>query len=258
MTSEYLKQSRSLEEIYALIDKNRVVAAKAAQAKFHNDIETAMAAIASIGAIAAARVHADSRVASAKVLINAELAATRLLAQAEVQASQCANELLTKPREVVEAALLEIGKQTSLSLIGSAKASVEAIQKDAEVAMKVLRETGAIAIREIQTLAANVSEQTRHAAELAAEKLKEYRKQAHTPQEVTSDDEDLAQIIIKAAEHASVQLQDATKASLAKINATTDEACAAVHEAALTAEKKIHDSQERALERLKETLQGHL
>src|SRR5579863_9674423 len=131
MTSDYLKRTRSLEEIYALIDKNRVDAAKAAQTKFHNDMETAISAIASIGAIASARVQADSRVASAKVLINAELAATRLLAEAEMQASRCANEALTKPREVVEAALLEIGKNTTLQLILSATESVANIQRDA-------------------------------------------------------------------------------------------------------------------------------
>jgi len=63
MTSDHQKQFRSLDEIYALIDKNRVDAAKAAQAKFQNDMEGAIAAIASIGAIASARVQADSRAA---------------------------------------------------------------------------------------------------------------------------------------------------------------------------------------------------
>jgi hypothetical protein len=258
MTSDYQKPPRSLDEIYELIDRNRVDAAKAAQAKFHNDMEGAIAAIASIGAIASARVQADSRVASAKVLINAELAATRLLAEAEVQASKCAEQALTKPREVVEAALLDIGKQTSLRLIATAKESVDKIHQDAEAAMKILRETGAIAIREIQTLAANVTEQTRHDAEVAAEKLKEYRKELHTADEATSKGEVLAQIVVNATEQASVKLQEAIKATLANINAVTDEACAAVHEAALAAEKKILDGRERALARLKETLQAHL
>jgi hypothetical protein len=258
MTSDYLKRTRSLDEIYALIDTNRVDAANAAQAKFHNDMEAAIAAIASIGAIAGARVQADSRVASARVLINAELAATRLLAEAEVQASKCANEALTKPREVVQAALLEIGKNTTMQLILTATESVGKIQRDAELAIKVLRETGAIAIQEVQALAANVTEQTMRAAELAAEKLKEYRKKAHTADEATSDGEDLAHIVIKAAERASVQLKEAIKTTLAGINATTDAACAAVYEAAFAAEKKILDGQERASARLKEALQAHL
>ena len=60
-------QSSSLDEIYTLIDKNRVDAARAAQTKFHSEMETAIAAIASIGSIAGARVLADSRVASARV-----------------------------------------------------------------------------------------------------------------------------------------------------------------------------------------------
>jgi len=40
-------QSSSLDEIYTLIDKNRVDAARAAQTKFHSEMETAIAAIAS-------------------------------------------------------------------------------------------------------------------------------------------------------------------------------------------------------------------
>src|SRR5689334_1874869 len=119
-------RSACLEDVYALIDQNRADAAKVAQTKFHHEMETAIAAIASIGSIAGARVLADSRVASANVLINAELAASRLLAEAEIQASKAAG--LTKPRDAVEAALLDIGKQTSLQLITSAKQSVEKIQ----------------------------------------------------------------------------------------------------------------------------------
>jgi len=254
LTSDYLKHSRSLDEVYALIDENRGAAAKAAQARFHGAVETAMAAIISIGSIASARVQADSRVASANVLIKAELAATRLLGEAELQASQCIHEILTKPRDVIETALLEMGKQTSLQLVATAKESVEKIHRDAEAAIKVLRETGTIAIREVQALAAKVAEQTRHDAELAAEKLREYRKSARTPDQATCEGEDVAQIVIKAAEEASVNLQDAIKTTLARINAITDEACAAVQEAALAAEKKILDGQDRALARLQETL----
>jgi hypothetical protein len=191
-------------------------------------------------------------------LINAELAATRLLAEAEVQASKCTHEALTKPKEVVEATLLELGKNTSLRLIATAKESVETIQRDAETAIKVLRETGAIAIREVQALAANVAEQTRQNAELAAEKLREYRKSTPTPDEAICEGEDVAQIIIDAAREASANLKESIKAILANINAITDEACRAVHGAALAAEKKILDGRERALARLKGALKSHL
>lgn len=258
MTSDYLKGSRNLEEVYALIDENRVAAAKAAHAKFHNDMEAAIATIVSIGSIASARVMADSRVASAKVLINAELTASRLLAEAQTQASKYANEVLTKPKEVVEAALLEIGRNTTEKLVASAKESVEKIQADAEDAIKVLRDTGAIAIREIQTLATDAAEQTKRDAELAAEKLSEYRKSARAPHEAAADEESVAQIVIKAAQEASLQLQETMKVTLAKINEITDGACMALHEAALAAEKKIYEGRELALARLEEALQAHL
>ena len=89
---------------------------------------------------------------------------------------------------------------------------------------------------------------------MAAEKLKEYRKQAHSPDQASADGEDLAQLVRTAAEDASSQLAQAIKTALAGINATTDAACAAVHDAALAAEAKILEGQERASARLKETL----
>ena len=258
VTSDYLKRTRSLDEVYAHIDKNRVEAAKIAQARFHNDMEAAIATIASIGSIASARVQADSRVASANVLIDAELAASRLLAEAEIQASNCAKDLLTKPEEVVAAALLEIGKHATQHLVISARESVEKIQRDAETAIKVLRETSAIAMREVQALADSVTEQTRRDAELAAAKLAEYRKQSRTLDEAVSEGEDLAKTVLQAAEEASAQLRSAIETTLNEINTITDNACAAVHEAAAEAKRKVEEGRERASLRLKETLKSFM
>ena len=155
MTNDHLNRLRNLDELYAHIDKDRGEAAKAAHVKFHNDMEAAIATIASIGSIAGARVLADSRVASANVLINAELAATRL-------------------------------------------------------------------------------------------------------DEAASQGEDVAKIIIEAAQEASFKLQEAIKATLSKINKVTNEACSVVDDAARVAEKKIQEGHERALVRLREALQAHL
>jgi uncharacterized protein YijF (DUF1287 family) len=257
MGDDHHKRSGSLQEIYALIDRSRLDAAKAAEAKFHTEIEAAISAIASISSIAGARVLADSRVASANVLINAELAATRLLADAEMQASRAASEILTKPKEAVQASLREIGRQTSLHLATSAQQSVEKIQQDAEAAIQLLRETSAIAIREIQTLAITVVEQTKHDAASAAQKLKEYRRTAHSMSDATSEGEDAADIVIKAAEDASIQLQSTMKNTLAQITRIADEACSLVREAALVAERKIKEGLEKALLRLKDALKPY-
>ena len=117
---------------------------------------------------------------------------------------------------------------------------------------------GAIAIREIQTLAADVTKQMKRDSELAAEKLKEYRKRAHAVDDAASQAEDVAKIVVKAAEEASLQLQATIKKTLENIKAITDQACSVVHEAALAAEKKVDEGRERALIRLKETMQAHL
>jgi len=103
-----------------------------------------------------------------------------------------------------------------------------------------------------------VAEQTKRDAELAAHKLNEYRKQVHTPADAASDGEDLAQIVIKAAEEGSVKLQETLQATLDNINAMTDAAVLTVHEAALASEKRIEEGLERALARLQETLKSTL
>lgn len=258
MTSDYLKRTRSLDEVYRLIDQDRIEAAKAAQSRFHHDMETAIAAITSIGSIAGARVLADSRVASASVLIDAELAASRLLAEAELQAAKCAKEALTKPRQVVESAIQLIGKTTSQLLVETAKDSVDKIQQDAEAAIKILRETGAIAIREVQALADSVTRQTKQDAELAAARLAEYRKQSRTPDEAVSEGEDLAKLVLLAAEEASAQLRSTIEATLQNINTITDAACSRVHDAAAEAKKKVEEGRARASLRLNEALKSYM
>lgn len=258
MTRDDPGKGRSLDEVYALIDKSRGEAAKVAQAKFHHDMEAAIATIASIGSIASARVLADSRVASANALIEAELAAARLLAEAELQVSRCAKEVLTSSREVVEASLLEIGRYTVTQLTGVAQEAVDKIERDANAAIKVLRDTGAVAIREVQALATRVAEQTKQDAEFAAAKLAEFRKHSHTVDEAISDGEDLAKAVLHAAESVSVHLRWVVDATLSKINVITDDACAAILEATLAAKKKIETGLERGAYRLTETLNAYL
>ena len=258
MTVDDPGNGRSLDEIYALIDKSRAEAARIALAKFHYDMEAAIATIAGIGSIASARVLADSRVASANVLIEAELAASRLLAEAELQVSRCAQEVLTKPRDVVEASLLEIGRYTAAQLTVAAKEAVDKIDRDAEAAIKVLRDTGTVAIREVQALAARVAEQTKQDAELAAAKLAEFRKHSHTVDEIISDGQDLAKAVLHAAEGASAHLRSVVDATLSKINAITDDACAAIMEATAVAKKKVETGLARGTYRLTETVNAYL
>jgi hypothetical protein len=253
MTSDHGTDA-SLEEIYALIDKDRAAAAKAAQARFHSMVETGIAAIVSLEAIAGTRVQTDSRIASANVLIKAELAAARLLAEAKAQASRSASQAVTQTKHVVEAALTEIGKQTSLRLIATTRQAVEIIQRDAEAAMQVLKETRVIAVRDGRALAADAAEQTRREARLAAENWKQGRDSARTT--AACDGDDVALIVITAAEVAAVKFQDAMKARLDDINAVTDAACLAVHEAALASKMTIEEGVARASAQLQETLKN--
>lgn len=97
MTSDYLTQTRSLKELDALFEHDRLSAAKIAKTVFAHEVTVAIANIGEINQIANARILADSQISSAKMLTDAEVAATLLLSKAEIAVLQCCNWNNTPP-----------------------------------------------------------------------------------------------------------------------------------------------------------------
>ncbi len=257
IASEYLKNVRSIEEVYALIDRNRTAAAEAARMKFRSDVDAAVAAVTDISAVATARILADSQVASAKIMIDAEVGAARLLSEAELRAAQCAKDILNTPAEKVEAMLVEIASVTSSRLSAGASSAVELIRRDAEEAVRKLKQTGTDAIRDIRDLAAKVEAQIEADAKTAAEKLAKFRARPHTPEEASVEAERAADLVGAAANQGMTDLRAALDHTFARINKITEDACLAVQDAALAAEKRLNEGRERALARLNEVLAIH-
>jgi hypothetical protein len=249
-----LKQTRTIDEIYALIDKDRGAAAEAARLKFRGDIDSAIAAVSEISAVAGTRIVADSQVASAKILIDAEVSATRLLSEAELRAARCVHESLSKPHQVVEAMLLEISRSTSEHLSTAANDSIAAIKRDAETAIASLKVAGANAIQEMQELASRVENQLNIDAGVAAEKLRKFRERPHSAEEAETEADRACRLVIRAASEGTSSLRVALNGSLETVNKITDEACAAVQDAAQAAEKRLSQGQAQALRRLDELI----
>ncbi len=64
MVSEYLKQTRSIEELEALFEKDRHAAAKVATVVLNHEVTVGITNIGEIHQIANARIFADSQAAS--------------------------------------------------------------------------------------------------------------------------------------------------------------------------------------------------
>lgn len=79
MVSDYLKHTRSIEELDELFSRNKELAALAAGEFFKHEISIAISNIEEIQKVAQARVLADSQVASATVMSAAEVKAAQIL-----------------------------------------------------------------------------------------------------------------------------------------------------------------------------------
>ena len=261
MSSGYLDQGRSLEELYALMDRDRVAAARLAQSVFAADVDAALAGIVEISSVASARVMADTQVASAKLLIDAEVAATRLSVGAELAISEYRRHVLDSDSadspEVVEAMIAEIGRVHSEHLSDSARQSIEAIQRDADAAIARLQEVGVAAIADIRDLATTLSLRTQAEAAKACERLKTYRQHPHTQEEVVAAEDEAVQLLADAAEVSAHALRDGAAAALRNIHGITDEACANIRSAAIAAQTRIEATREKALARLRQVVEFH-
>jgi hypothetical protein len=262
MVSQYLNQVRSLDELYAVMETDRLAAARLAESTFRNDVDAAIASIADISSVAGARVMADTHVASAKLLIDAEVASTRLAVGAEMAVAEYkrhAQEQSPPPDvSTIETAIQAIGKAHTDQLSQGARLSVEAIEREAAAAIARLKEIGSNAITEIRDFAALTSIKTHENAAHAAERLRSFRQSPQTLDAVAAEGDKAAAIVLEAAENAAVTLREAADVAFGKIMVVTDEACETIQAAAREATLRIEMAREKALTRIRAAAHLHI
>jgi len=253
MVGDYRRHT--MEELYALMERDRIAAAGLAADVFQNDVAMAVTTIAEINAVACARVQADTQVASAKMLIDAEVVAVRLSANAEAAISEYKRLLVGgESRETVSAMIKEINRRHSAEMTLNSKTAIEGIERDAAAAITKLKAIGAAALDDIHCLAKEVSWRVEDDAKLAAEKLATYRQTPHSAEEAVAEADQAAKIVREAAEESSRHLQRTLDAAIRNITATADEACANVAEASKRATERILAALDEALRRVQEVV----
>lgn len=257
MTGEKSIHAQTLEDLYAMMERDRDAAEVIAETTFQAEVNAAVNTIAEISSVASARILADTQVASAKILIDAEVAATRLSTGAEMAIAEVKKQARLKPKASVEASIVAIGHIHSTQVTESARHAVEAIERDAQAAIAKLRQLGNAAIEEIHTFAMATSLRS-EAATRADELMKTFKETPHTMEEAAAEGGKAAAIILAAAKSASDTLQQKLDATLRNIHAVTEEACQAITIATAKAVERVEAARGNALERIGEAMRQHL
>lgn len=254
MVSDYLKNNRSIEELDALFEHDRIAAMKIAATVLNHEVSTAITNIGEINQIANARIMADSQVASAKMMTDAEIASTHLIAKAELAVLDIKMQDQQNIEEIaLQADMIgEIGRSTTDVITNSAQEAVEAIQNEAAEAIERLKQNATNAILMIKSLSAEISARVVHSAEKAKEKLDQAKRHVRTAEDLIVEAEKQKQFITDAAHKSSLELRQVAEHSIANLNATTDAASKAITEAVVLSQARILEARDKALRRIYE------
>ena len=262
MNSSQIDRPRSLEDLYELIERDRVAAAALAEIAFANDAALAISSISEISSVACAKVLADTQVASAKALIDAEVSVARLSAGAGVAVAEYKRHVQEHPQSVplttVAGMVGQICDKHVEEIQLGGRQSIETIERDAQLAIAKLKEIGNAAIQEIRGLEHAISAQIEQDAAMAAERLRAFREKPHTPEEVMAEAENAARKVEAAASQAISQLHHGVDEAIRNIQATTDEACRQILAAAEAACKRLTLAQEKALGTIRTVVEFHM
>lgn len=254
MVSEYLEHNRTIEELDALFEQDRIAAAKIAVVALNHEVTTAVTNISEIHQVANARIFADGQIASAKLMTDAEITATHLIAKAELAVIdvRMRDQNSTKLSDLHVAMISEIGRTTAEGISQNAQESIQAIQNDAAEAIALLKQNASNAISMIQNLSTEISQRIDLSAKRAQEKLEQSKLHHRTAEELIVEAESQKALIAEAAKASSQDLQRCVEDSISNLHAATDAASAAISEAVTTSRQRILAARDKALVRIYE------
>ncbi len=249
MVSNYLKQSRSIEELYALIEADRVAAAEIAATVFDNEVAMAITNIGEINQVANARILADSQVASARMMTDAEVTAVALTAKAEAAIVEIKSRLQQDSRrsEITHSMIAEISRIAVGEISDSAQDSVKGIQLDAKYAIKCLQDNAAKAIEDIKATADDIAVRIAESTKRANTILTKQKERHPSPEDVVRHAETASQNILGVSSQATQQIHDAAAITIAELNTITDAATKIITEAVTASERRVLTARDRAL-----------
>ncbi len=252
MTSDYLDQTRSLDELDAFFEKDRQAAVELAEVVFSQEVAAAIRTIADINEVANARILADTQVSSAKIASSAEVHATALLAAAELLRLKIQNRKMSEPTrgEIDSSVVSEFTRVAEGEIKGTSRSAVEQINAEARLAIAKISENAKEAISQINNIATKISNQVHENARIAKGKLQEAQKSPRTPESVAIEAEKAAVKISAHAVAASESLMGVVKETIDAMMKSADVAVGVISKTVKEATERIVDARDKALKRI--------
>jgi hypothetical protein len=124
---------------------------------------------------------------------------------------------------------------------------IRQLEEDARNAILKIKDMGKTAIDEINVLVAMVNSNIETDAQVAADKLREFRAVNHTLQETADEADEAIQLIEETAARTKHQLEQVVISKVAVIQKTTDDACLQIADSIKASTERIREGKDRSL-----------
>ncbi len=255
MTSPYLKNTRSVEELDALLEEKQGTIAVYGKNLIEKDVPDAVSNINKVCEDSISEIEQKSNQIVARVTSWVETATAEFLNETEDTRKQIEN--LVKEKSDVRTVDLLTSMISETSYL-----SVNRISKCAEASIKKIRDVTTKSIQELRTNAADAfsdframtvkaTNKIKEAVEKAGKKFATVRKSSDGRHSIEQVKKETAMAIAEA-ESASVELENAKARTINRINKAVETASRRIEQAHTDAEDEIRKAKEKAERKLKE------
>jgi hypothetical protein len=237
---------QSIEDLYALIERDRIAAEALAQRVFLREVKVAVGSITDVTAVASTRIMTDTQVASAKIQMDSEVMEARLLVSGEIAATEIE---VARERGAESAHITQLATDQAAQLSDTARQLIDSMVAEAEAAVAKIRQIGEDAINEIHSYALDTTARMR-ASDTAAARMNAYKAEEHSVDDIVAEGAKAANFVTLAAESALLLLQKMRDDAVQNIRAATDKACTDIKDAVERAAERIGAARIKAQARI--------
>ena len=255
MVSDYLKNTRSLEELDRLFELDRIAVAEVAQAAFKHSVAIGKAGIGETQQVASARIFADVQVATTKITVDTEVTVKLLAMRADAVMLDIQNQISgqqTLEPDVLTDMITEVGRVGSETISAQAADTVARIEQEAQNAIERIKALGAEAIKSIDDMSEDISKQIAQNAADAESKLERTKSQGRKTEDAIRHAENAAALVKHDGAGFRSQIIDSVAKSINDIMAISDTATAKVKACVEQSEEAVIAARKRALQKVQD------
>ena len=255
MVSDYLKNTRSLEELDRLFELDRIAVAEVAQAAFKHSVAIGKAGIGETQQVASARIFADVQVATTKITVDTEVTVKLLAMRADAVMLDIQNQISgqqTLEPDVLTDMITEVGRVGSETISAQAADTVARIEQEAQNAIERIKALGAEAIKSIDDMSEDISKQIAQNAADAESKLERTKSQGCKTEDAIRHAENAAALVKHDGAGFRSQIIDSVAKSINDIMAISDTATAKVKACVEQSEEAVIAARKRALQKVQD------